>query len=89
MTALENSKNGIHSVNGTFLSSFLNAGVETEVLDGNYFIDFANDMSIKVLNGVATAATGTLYAKLGNKRIFEIVLFKRCIVQFGLTIPIK
>jgi hypothetical protein len=60
-TALENSKK-MESilVNGTFkVSSFLNAGVETGSNYGNYFIDFANDMSIKVLNGVATAATGT------------------------------
>jgi hypothetical protein len=52
-TALENSKNGIHSVNGTFKEFVFLNGVETEVT-WYYFIDFANDMSIKVLNGVAT-----------------------------------
>jgi hypothetical protein len=59
--ALENSKKmEAILVNGTFrVNSFVNAGVDTASNYGNYFLDFANDMTIKVLNGVATAGSGT------------------------------
>lgn len=47
-------------VNGMFkVQSFVNAGVDTATNYKDFTIDFANDMSIKVVNTLTTAATGT------------------------------
>ncbi len=47
-------------VNGSFkVQSFVSAGVDTANNYKDYTVDFTNDMSIKVLNVLTTAATGT------------------------------
>ncbi len=47
-------------VNGVFkVQSFVSAGVDTANNYKDFTIDFANDMSIKVMNTLTTAATGT------------------------------
>lgn len=47
-------------VNGTFkVQSFVSAGVDTATNYKDFTVDFANNMSIKVMNTLTTAATGT------------------------------
>lgn len=57
-------------VNGMFkVQSFVTAGVDSANNYKGYTIDFANDMSIKVMNGLTTAATGT-YAASSELNVF-------------------
>jgi hypothetical protein len=47
-------------VNGAFrVQSFISAGVDSANNYKDFTIDFANDKSIKVVNTLSTAATGT------------------------------
>jgi hypothetical protein len=57
-------------VNGAFkVQTYLNAGVDTANNYKDFTIDFANDMSIKVLTALTTAATGT-YAVTSQTDVF-------------------
>ena len=62
-------------VNGTFkVQSFVSAGVDTANTYKDFTIDFANDMSIKVFNGLTTAANGT-YAASSQTDVFLKLTF--------------
>lgn len=57
-------------VNGMFkVDSFVTAGVDSANNYKDFTIDFANDMSIKVVNALSTAATGT-YAASSELDVF-------------------
>jgi hypothetical protein len=57
-------------VNGKFkVDSFVSAGVDSANNYKDFTIDFANDMSIKVVNTLSTAATGT-YAVSSELSVF-------------------
>jgi hypothetical protein len=57
-------------VNGMFkVQSYLNAGVDSANNYKDFTVDFANDMSIKVVNSLTTAATGT-YAVSSQTDVF-------------------
>jgi hypothetical protein len=47
----------------------VNAGVDSANTYKDFTIDFANDMSIKVFNGLTTAANGT-YAQVSQTDVF-------------------
>lgn len=62
-------------VNGTFkVQSFVSGGVDTANTYKDFTIDFANDMSIKVFNGLTTAANGT-YAASSQTDVFLKLTF--------------
>jgi len=62
-------------VNGMFkVQSFVNGGVDTATTYKDFTIDFANDMSLKVFNGLSTAATGT-YAASSQTDVFLKLTF--------------
>ncbi|HEY4617319.1 MAG TPA: hypothetical protein VIH09_03915 [Flavobacterium sp.] len=69
--AAQNSKNlETVLVNGMFkVQSFITAGVDSANNYKDYTVDFANDKSIKVLNTITTAATGT-YAVSSELDVF-------------------
>ena len=57
-------------VNGAFkVQSFVNAGVDTANSYKDFTVDFANDLSLKVVNTLGTAATGT-YAVSSELNVF-------------------
>ncbi|MDG2432171.1 hypothetical protein [Flavobacterium sp.] len=62
-------------VNGMFkVQSFVNSGVDSATTYKDFTIDFANDMSIKVFNGLTTAANGT-YATSSQTDVFLKLTF--------------